>query len=81
MFEGKRSGNTWELIDRKHPYEFHCIALDHKKEGRLYAASFDDGLIMSDDYGRTLRPVGEGITHKCVLSLAVSEGIDGGNII
>lgn len=65
--------HSWDLLEHQHDYEFHSIAADPGKQGRLYVGTFDNGLLVSDDYGETLHPVGEGITHDRVLSVAVSE--------
>lgn len=83
IYEVKKEHNDWTLTEMKHPYEFHCIASDHTKEGRLYLGTFDNGLMISDDYGRSLRPVGTGITYSRVLSVAVSrtENVNGHQVI
>ena len=77
LYEVKKDGELWELKERKHPYAFHCLSLDPTREGRLYAGSFDHGLLFSDDYGRNFQKVGEGISSDRVLSLAVSIDEDG----
>lgn len=81
IYEVRHNNGSWELMEKEHPYEFHCIAIDPKKAGRMYIGTFDDGLMVSDDYGKTLKPVGEGITHPRVLSVAVSEDEGGQSIV
>src|SRR5690625_4044073 len=53
-------------------YEIRCLAVDSYKLGRLYAGTFDDGLLISDDYGKTWFKQ-NGIPYQRVLSIAVSE--------
>lgn len=72
IYQVRQTNGKWELVERKHPYEFHCIAHDDTRPGRLYIGTFDDGLMISDDYGATVRSAGKGITHDRVLSVAVS---------
>jgi hypothetical protein len=49
-----------------------CIAIDPLDSKRLYAGSFDNGLFRSDDAGEHWHPVGAGIPHQRILSVAVS---------
>lgn len=81
IFEARAKGDTWELFEREHPYEFHCIALDPTKEGRLYLGTFDDGLMVSEDKGESLQSVGDGISHKRVLSVAVQDIGNGKSVV
>lgn len=72
IFEVSNLRGEWQIDERKHKYELYCIAADSTKEGRLYIGTFDNGLMISDDFGKTLRPAGAGIMHKRVLSVAIS---------
>src|SRR5258708_27470428 len=49
-----------------------CLAIDPQRPERVYSGTFDQGLWRSADAGNTWEPVGEGITHQRVLSVAVS---------
>ncbi len=49
-----------------------CVAVDPLRHEWVYCGSFDQGLWQSDDGGKSWRHVGEGITHKQVMSVAVS---------
>ncbi|WP_449354635.1 WD40/YVTN/BNR-like repeat-containing protein [Virgibacillus natechei] len=49
-----------------------CLAADPTHPGRLYGGTFDDGLWISDDSGKTREPAGKGIAHNWVMSVAVS---------
>src|SRR5690625_3422655 len=62
----------WMLKERETPYSFHCIAADPSVEGRLYGGTFDHGLYISDDLGKSWFSAGTGISHNRVLSVAVS---------
>lgn len=72
IYEVKKKADSWIISEKTHPYAFHSLALDPNRQDRLYLGTFDDGLFISDDRGKTLRRVGEGIHHKRVLSLATS---------
>lgn len=56
-----------------------CLAADPLRPERLYCGTFGRGLWRSDDAGATWRPVGGGITHDEIMSVAVSplERVDG----
>ncbi len=64
------AGGEWTIRENECHWELQCLALD-AAAGRLYGGTFDDGLWLSDDWGRTWTRAGEGIPHQRVLSLAV----------
>ena len=72
FFKISRDRGDWFLHEKETPHHFRCLAVDPTRNGRLYGGSFDDGLWFSDDEGDTWEPVGEGITHDRVLSVAVN---------
>src|SRR5579884_179165 len=60
-----------------------CIAVDPQRSQQVYCGTFDRGLWRSSDAGTSWEPVGEGITHEKVMSVAVSttERIDGSGVV
>jgi photosystem II stability/assembly factor-like uncharacterized protein len=60
-----------------------CIAVDPQRPQQVYCGTFDRGLWRSSDAGTSWEPVGEGITHEKVMSVAVSttERIDGSGVV
>lgn len=83
VYEVKRNDASWVLVENKVQHIFLCLAADPVKEGRLYGGTFDDGLWISDDSGKTWQSTGEGITHNRILSVAVSptEVMDGFSVL
>ena len=71
LFHVSKQNGEWSLKERKAPYSFYCIAADPIK-GRIYGGTFDNGLYISDDSGKSWFPAGAGITNDRVLSVAVS---------
>lgn len=49
-----------------------CVAVDTRHPQYVYCGTFDKGLWRSKNAGETWEPVGSGITHKAVMSVAVS---------
>lgn len=60
-----------------------CVAVDPQRPQQVYCGTFDRGLWRSADAGTSWEPVGEGITHEKVMSVAVSttERIDGSGVV
>jgi len=83
VYEVSHHQGSWTLQEKKVDHGFRCLAADPAKEGRLYGGTFDHGLWITDDYGESWRPAGEGITHSRVLSVAVSqkEKINGHHVV
>ena len=83
VYEIKKQDASWRLIENKADHVFLCLTADPVKQGRLYGGTFDDGLFMSDDHGKTWQSVGDGITHKRILSVTVSptEVINGYSVV
>src|SRR5438132_9169895 len=52
--------------------ESQCIAVDSLHPQQVYCGTFNRGLWRSSDAGTSWKPVGEGITHEKVMSVAVS---------
>ena len=71
IFIVSQSNRNWTLHEEEGEYAFHCLAAD-AKANRVYGGTFDDGLMISDDFGKTWTAAGEGIFHPRVLSVAVS---------
>lgn len=51
----------------------HCVAVDPLHQEQVYCGTFDQGLWHSADAGVSWKPVGDGIEHEAVMSVAVSE--------
>src|SRR5699024_12643663 len=73
IYEATEKNGDWVLQEKETPHSSRCLAADPTRAGRLYGGSFDNGLWITDDFGLSWRPGGEGITHNRVLSVAVSE--------
>lgn len=71
LFQATENAGKWTITERETSHELQCLAVD-PEAGRLYAGTFDDGLWLSDDQGKTWQKGGEGIHHDRVLSVAVS---------
>ncbi len=72
FFKVERVNEHWELDVNLFDWQFMSLAHDPFMEGRLYAGTFDHGMLVSEDAGVTWHPVGDGITHDRVMSVAVS---------
>lgn len=83
FFEAERVREQWNLKEKTFDWKFMSIASDPFVPKRLYAGTFDHGLLVSEDKGDTWNPVGEGIVEKRVMSVAVSptEKINGYGVI
>lgn len=83
LFQAVRTGHEWRLEKTEVDHEFHCLAADPKRTGRLYGGTFDHGLWISDNDGKSWQPAGEGIAHRRVLSVAVSptEAVNGYSVV
>ncbi|HET7091890.1 MAG TPA: hypothetical protein VFI22_00380, partial [Thermomicrobiales bacterium] len=49
-----------------------CIAADPNDPNRLLVGTFEQGAFLTEDGGETWRPVGAGIPHARILSVAIS---------
>src|SRR5690625_3121237 len=71
LFHVSKQNCEWSIKERKTPYSFYCIAA-YAIKGRIYGGTFDNGLYISEDSGKSWFPVGAGITNDRVLSDSVS---------
>lgn len=60
------------MEERPTPAAFLCLAADPSRKGRLYGGTFNEGLWISNDSGKTWEAAGQGISHNSVMSVAVS---------
>lgn len=83
VYEVSKQDASWHLLENKSEYVFLCLTADPVKKGRLYGGTFDNGLFVSDDHGKTWQPAGEGITYQRILSVTVSptEVINGHSVV
>lgn len=62
----------WDAVEHRHGDDVQALAADPLHPAVMYCGTFGRGLWRSDDAGSTWRPVGTGIAHPQVMSLAVS---------
>jgi len=72
FFDVSRDHDEWTLTERKFDWKFMSIAADPFVKDRLYAGTFDHGLLVSEDGGVSWNSIGEGIAESRVMSVAVS---------
>lgn len=72
FFEVERNHDEWYLTERTFDWKFMSIAADPFVKGRLYAGTFDHGLLVSEDGGVSWNEAGKGIAESRVMSVAVS---------
>ncbi|CEI83623.1 glycosyl hydrolase [Oceanobacillus oncorhynchi subsp. incaldanensis] len=72
LYEMKKEAQEWIMEERPAPVSFICLAADPSRKGRLYGGTFNEGLWISNDSGKTWVPAGSGISHNRVMSVAVS---------
>lgn len=72
FFNVKQTDEHWVLEEHSFDWKFMSIASDPFIQDRMYAGTFDHGLLVSEDAGKTWSPVGAGIKHDRVMSVAVS---------
>jgi photosystem II stability/assembly factor-like uncharacterized protein len=68
----RREGGEWRVDHQLAGNAAQCVAVDPLRPERLYCGAFGGGLWRSNDAGMSWRPVGEGITHDQLMSVAVS---------
>src|SRR5690625_4277195 len=71
LFEIKKADTNWVMNEYETNWELMCVAVDPQK-GRLYVGTFDHGLRISDDGGKTWRLAGNGISYDRMMSVAIS---------
>jgi photosystem II stability/assembly factor-like uncharacterized protein len=68
-----RGGNgAWHAVEHLGGDDVQALAVDPLRPAIIYCGTFGTGLWRSDDAGSTWHPVGGGITHPQVMSIAVS---------
>lgn len=67
-----RQNGRWTTELRLQGKPTQCIAADPLRPEFVYCGTFGQGLWKSEDAGATWQPVGEGITYREVMSVAVS---------
>ncbi|WP_080874470.1 WD40/YVTN/BNR-like repeat-containing protein [Oceanobacillus timonensis] len=72
VYEIKKEEQEWVMEERRTPAPFLCLAADPSQKGRLYGGTFNEGLWISNDCGKTWTAAGSGISHNRVMSVAVS---------
>lgn len=83
VYQVSKQNSAWHLEENEADHVFLCLTADPIKAGRLYGGTFDDGLFISDDHGKTWRSAGDGIIHRRILSVTVSptEVINGYHVV
>ncbi|HLR14758.1 MAG TPA: hypothetical protein VK144_02980 [Bacillota bacterium] len=83
FFEAERISEQWKLTEKTFDWKFMSIASDPFNPRRIYAGTFDHGLLVTEDQGESWQQVEAGIIEKRVMSVAVSptEKINGYGVI
>lgn len=83
LFEVKRTDTTWELHEHETTWDLMCVAIDPLQKERIYIGTFDHGLKISDDGGKSWQSAGEGISSDRIMSVAIStrEVINGYHVL
>lgn len=68
----ERDGGGWRAEEALRQRRCRAVAVDAGSPGRVFCGTADRGLWRSDDGGESWSPVGEGIRHRHVMSVAVS---------
>ena len=68
----QRNGE-WSVVLSFMGHRPQCLAVDPLHQEQVYCGTFDEGLWRSSDAGASWKPVGAGIAHQAVMSVAVSE--------
>lgn len=68
----------WEVTFHLTGSQPQCLAVDPLHQEHVYCGTFDQGLWQSTDAGASWQPVGAGILHEKVMSVAVSVTEQGG---
>ena len=63
----------WRVALRLVDYRPQCIGVDPLHQEQVYCGTFDHGLWHSGDAGVSWKHAGDGIEHKAVMSVAVSQ--------
>lgn len=67
-----RRATQWAVEEHLQGRSPECVAVDPQYPARVYCGTWGNGLWRSDDAGRTWEPVGNGIAHAEITSVAVS---------
>lgn len=62
----------WQAVEHLYGDDVQALAVDPLRPAIIYCGTFGHGLWRSDDAGGTWHPVGAGIAHPQVMSIAVS---------
>lgn len=68
----RSQGSAWRSVEDLQGNDAQALAVDPLRPAIMYCGTFGRGLWRSDDAGGTWHPVGDGITHPQVMSIAVS---------
>jgi hypothetical protein len=67
----RRDNGTWGMQLELIGYPAQCVVADPERPERVYCGTFDRGLWISDDAGRSWHAAGPGIEHQAVMAVAV----------
>ncbi len=81
LFVVRSAGERWTLARSLDGCTLQCVAVDPARTARVFCGTFDAGLWRSDDAGETWAPVGSGIEHPAVMSVAVVQGGANGSVV
>lgn len=72
LFKVKKADTKWRLCEYETDWELMCLAIDSHPKERLYVGTFEHGLKISDDGGKTWYTAGKGISYDRIMSVTVS---------
>jgi photosystem II stability/assembly factor-like uncharacterized protein len=73
-----RRGSGWTVEQHLHGQSPECLAVDPFKPARVYCGTTSASLFRSSDGGRKWEPVGPGIDHLAITSVAVGHAKESG---
>jgi photosystem II stability/assembly factor-like uncharacterized protein len=74
---------TWGVQLELIGYSAQCVATDQERPERVYCGTFDRGVWISEDAGRSWHAAGPGIEHQAVMAVAVGnlERVNGNAVV
>lgn len=72
LLVARSRGSAWRAVEQMDGTDVQALAADPLNPVVMFCGTFGQGLWRSDDAGDTWQPVGAGITHPQVMSIAVS---------
>ena len=79
----ERVSGDWQVDALLENREVQCVDVDPENPDRLFAGTFNDGIFRTLDGGETWQPVGNGVPHGRIPSIAISPSrkVNGRNVV